>query len=58
LRRFWTLAWAAIHFEYWWIALLLAVPAAGFLLRLFMIRMIAATARSFANERQTIGWAG
>jgi acyl-lipid omega-6 desaturase (Delta-12 desaturase) len=28
----------AIHFEYWWIALLLAVPAAGFLVRLFMIQ--------------------
>jgi omega-6 fatty acid desaturase (delta-12 desaturase) len=34
----WALAWAALHFGYWWLSLLLAVPAAGFLVRLFMIQ--------------------
>jgi acyl-lipid omega-6 desaturase (Delta-12 desaturase) len=34
----WALAWAALHFGYWWLSLLLAIPAAGFLVRLFMIQ--------------------
>jgi omega-6 fatty acid desaturase (delta-12 desaturase) len=34
----WALAWAALHFGYWWLSLMLAVPAAGFLVRLFMIQ--------------------
>jgi omega-6 fatty acid desaturase (delta-12 desaturase) len=34
----WTLAWAALHLGYWWFSLLLAVPSAGFLVRLFMIQ--------------------
>lgn len=38
LVALWALAWAAIHLSYWWISLLLAVPAAGFLVRLFMIQ--------------------
>lgn len=37
LAMLWVLAWAAVHFGYWWLSLLLAVPAAGFLVRLFMI---------------------
>ena len=37
LAMLWVLAWAALHFGYWWLSLLLAVPAAGFLVRLFMI---------------------
>ena len=37
LATLWALAWAALHFGYWWLSLLLAVPAAGFLVRLFMI---------------------
>jgi omega-6 fatty acid desaturase (delta-12 desaturase) len=34
----WVLMWASYHLGYWWITLLLAVPAAGFLVRLFMIQ--------------------
>ena len=34
----WALAWAAYYFGYWWVSLLLAVPAAGFLVRAFMIQ--------------------
>jgi omega-6 fatty acid desaturase (delta-12 desaturase) len=38
LVALWALGWAAIHFGYWWLSPLLAVPAAGFLVRLFMIQ--------------------
>jgi omega-6 fatty acid desaturase (delta-12 desaturase) len=38
LAALWTLAWAAFHLGHWWLALLLAIPAAGFLVRLFMIQ--------------------
>ena len=34
----WVLAWAAYYFGYWWVSLLLAVPAAGFMVRAFMIQ--------------------
>jgi acyl-lipid omega-6 desaturase (Delta-12 desaturase) len=34
----WGAAWAAWSFGLWWLSLLLAVPAAGFLVRLFMIQ--------------------
>jgi acyl-lipid omega-6 desaturase (Delta-12 desaturase) len=43
----WIVMWAALTTGYW-ICLLLAVPAAGFLVRLFMIRTIAATGHSSA----------
>jgi hypothetical protein len=29
LAMLWVLAWAALHFGYWWLSLLLAIPAAG-----------------------------
>jgi acyl-lipid omega-6 desaturase (Delta-12 desaturase) len=38
LTALWSLAWAAYHFGFWWLYLLLALPAAGFLVRLFMIQ--------------------
>ncbi len=38
LAALWILAWAAFYLGYWWLSLLLAVPAAGFLVRLFMIQ--------------------
>jgi hypothetical protein len=38
LAALWVLAWAALHFGYWWLSLVLAIPAAGFLVRLFMIQ--------------------
>jgi acyl-lipid omega-6 desaturase (Delta-12 desaturase) len=38
LVSLWALAWAALYFGYWWLSPLIAVPAAGFLVRLFMIQ--------------------
>jgi omega-6 fatty acid desaturase (delta-12 desaturase) len=38
LALLWTLAWLAAGAGLWWLALLAAVPAAGFLVRLFMIQ--------------------
>src|SRR3989440_5819730 len=38
LAALWVLAWAAFYLGYWWLSLLLTVPAAGFLVRLFMIQ--------------------
>jgi len=38
LAALWALMWLAYSFGFWWLTLLLAVPAAGFLVRLFMIQ--------------------
>ena len=38
LAALWLATWAALHFVGYWLALLIAVPAAGFLVRLFMIQ--------------------
>ena len=38
LAVLWFAMWAAVHFVGFWLALLIAVPAAGFLVRLFMIQ--------------------
>lgn len=38
LAALWAVAWYAGHLGYWWASLLIAVPAAGFLVRLFMIQ--------------------
>ena len=38
LVSLWALAWFACYFGFWWLSLILAVPAAGFLVRLFMIQ--------------------
>jgi omega-6 fatty acid desaturase (delta-12 desaturase) len=38
LVLFWVAMWASYYFGFWWLMLLLAVPAAGFLVRLFMIQ--------------------
>lgn len=38
LVALWALMWLAYSFGFWWVTLLLAVPAAGFLVRLFMIQ--------------------
>jgi omega-6 fatty acid desaturase (delta-12 desaturase) len=38
LAALWALAWAAYYVGLWWLSLLIAVPAAGFLVRLFMIQ--------------------
>ena len=38
LAILWAAMWAAVHFVGFWLALLIAIPAAGFLVRLFMIQ--------------------
>jgi acyl-lipid omega-6 desaturase (Delta-12 desaturase) len=38
LGALWAAAWIALSFGLWWLSLLIAVPAAGFLVRLFMIQ--------------------
>jgi acyl-lipid omega-6 desaturase (Delta-12 desaturase) len=47
----------AIHFGYWWFALLLAVPSAGFLVRLFMIQHDCGHG-SFFRQRAANDWVG
>jgi len=38
LAVLWALMWASYYLGFWWVTLLLAVPAAGFMVRLFMIQ--------------------
>jgi len=38
LAALWAAMWTAYYFDFWWLTLLLAIPAAGFLVRLFMIQ--------------------
>src|SRR5581483_1246457 len=38
LLLLWIAMWATLYFGYYWLSLLIAVPAAGFLVRLFMIQ--------------------
>jgi len=57
LVALWTLAWLAIHFGYWWIALLLGIPSAGFLVRLFMIQHDCGH-NSFFRNRIANDWVG
>jgi omega-6 fatty acid desaturase (delta-12 desaturase) len=56
LALLWTLMWAAIGTGYW-LCLLLAVPAAGFLVRLFMIQHDCGHG-SFFQHRAANDWVG
>ncbi|MEO3997868.1 fatty acid desaturase [Mesorhizobium sp. CAU 1732] len=47
----WTLAAAAVHYGYWFVGLALTVPAAGLLLRLFMIQHDCGHGAFFAHRR-------
>ena len=47
---FWVLAWIAVHYGFWW-GLLLTVPAALFLLRLFIIQHDCGHGSFFAHRR-------
>jgi hypothetical protein len=58
LVALWMLAWAGYDLGFWWLSLLIAVPAAGFLVRLFMIQHDCGTAHSSGIVWQTTGWAG
>ncbi len=57
LATLWVLAWAGLHFGYWWFPLLLAAPAAAFLVRLFMIQHDGGHG-SFFFHRRANDWVG
>ena len=57
LATLWVLAWTALHFGYWWLSLPLAIPAAGFLVRLFMIQHDCGHG-SFFRHRMANDWVG
>jgi acyl-lipid omega-6 desaturase (Delta-12 desaturase) len=53
----WASAWAAVHFGYWELSFLLAIPAAAFLVRLFMIQHDCGHG-SFFRYRLANDWTG
>lgn len=53
---FWAAAWASVHFGYW-LGLILVIPAAGFLLRLFMLQHDCGHG-SFFGRRRWDDWTG
>jgi omega-6 fatty acid desaturase (delta-12 desaturase) len=53
----WALAWAAVYFGHWELSILLGVPAAGFLVRLFMIQHDCGHG-SFFRNRPANDWVG
>jgi acyl-lipid omega-6 desaturase (Delta-12 desaturase) len=53
----WILMWATLHTGHYWLCLLLAVPAAGFLVRLFMIQHDCGHT-SFFRHRLANDWVG
>jgi len=57
LLALWLVAWILHRQGFWWAALLLSIPAAGFLVRLFMIQHDCGHG-SFFRERQANDWVG
>jgi omega-6 fatty acid desaturase (delta-12 desaturase) len=57
LAALWAVSWAAIYFGYWWASPPLAVLAAGFLLRLFMIQHDCGHG-AFFRQRLANDWVG
>ena len=57
LAALWALMWVSYSFGFWWLALLLAVPAAGFLMRLFMIQHDCGHG-AFFRHRRANDWIG
>ncbi len=53
----WALAWIAYYLGYWWLSLPIAVPAAGFLVRLFMIQHDCSHG-AFFRHRVANDWVG
>jgi acyl-lipid omega-6 desaturase (Delta-12 desaturase) len=53
----WILTWTAVVHGYWWLGLLVAVPASGFLVRLFMIQHDCGHG-TFFRLRSTNDWIG
>ena len=50
----WLVMWASLAWSYW-LTLLVAVPAAGFLVRLFMIQHDCGHGAFFGTDERTIG---
>ena len=57
LAALWALMWLSYSFGFWWLTLLLAMPAAGFLVRLFMIQHDCGHG-AFFRHRLTNDWTG
>jgi omega-6 fatty acid desaturase (delta-12 desaturase) len=57
LAALWGSAWLAYSFGYWWVSLLTALPAAGFIVRLFMIQHDCGHG-SFYPQKQINDWVG
>ena len=57
LIALWGAAWLAFYFGHWWASLLIAIPAAGFLVRLFMIQHDCGHGSFFTNRRVN-DWVG
>ena len=53
----WALAWIAYYYGHWWLSLPIAVPAAGFLVRLFMIQHDCSHG-AFFRHRMANDWVG
>src|SRR6516164_8055769 len=58
LVALWVLAWAGYYLGFWWLSLLIAVPAAGFLVRLFMIQHDCGHGAFFSHRMANDWWAG
>jgi omega-6 fatty acid desaturase (delta-12 desaturase) len=57
LMLLWAAMWASYYFGFWWLTLLLAIPAAGFLVRLFMIQHDCGHG-AFFRQRLANDWIG
>jgi omega-6 fatty acid desaturase (delta-12 desaturase) len=57
LAALWTVTWVALLLGYWWVSALLAVPSAGFLVRLFMIQHDCGHGAFFSHQRAN-DWVG
>src|SRR5262245_2053040 len=57
LAMLWALACATYYFGYWWVSLLIAAPAAGFLVRSFMIQHDCGHG-AFFRRRSANDWVG
>mgnify|MGYP000406759318 CR=1 FL=1 len=57
LVALWVAAWLAYSFGFWWLSLLIAIPASGFLVRLFMIQHDCGHGSFFRNKHAN-DWVG
>ena len=57
LVTLWIVAWLAFMLGYWWATLLIAIPSAGFLVRLFMIQHDCGHG-AFFSRRSANDWVG